>query len=152
MTTNLRSTPRSIQWWLYWRLPTLWWWGVKVKKIAEDDCTVTMRQTWFNQNPFRSAYFAALCGAGELSTGILVRQKIATHDMSMLLTAIEARFMKKATGVTTFTCTEGKTIEQQVQTATEKKEGVVFQVQAKGINEEGALVADITITWSLRLR
>lgn len=105
---------QAIQWWLYWKLPTLWWWGVKVKILTEDRCAISMRYSWFNQNPFRSAYFAALCGAGELSTGLLVQQKTRELDMSMLLVSIEARFVKKATGIITFTCTEGQRIAEYV--------------------------------------
>ncbi len=143
---------QAIQWWLYWKLPTLWWWGVKVKILTEDRCAISMRYSWFNQNPFRSAYFAALCGAGELSTGLLVQQKTRELDMSMLLVSIEARFVKKATGIITFTCTEGQRIAEYVLAAKQTSEGITFDAISTGINKEGAVVAELKITWSLRQR
>lgn len=152
MVINKRPTPKSIQWWLYWKIPTLWWWGVKVKNLTEEQSTVSIRYSWFNQNPFRSAYFAALCGAGELSTGLLVRQHIADQNIAMLLTALEARFLKKAIGAITFTCDQGLVIAQHIETARHQLEGVEFTVPTVGYNEEGLPVIELWITWSVRLR
>ncbi|MGB3545398.1 MAG: hypothetical protein WBA17_00375, partial [Saprospiraceae bacterium] len=45
------------------KLPTLFWWGVRVKSATEDRAEVTIPYTWRTQNPFKSVYFAAQAGA-----------------------------------------------------------------------------------------
>ncbi|MFN3640594.1 MAG: DUF4442 domain-containing protein, partial [Flavobacterium sp.] len=57
---------------LFIKLPSAFWCGVRVKRISEKECVVTVKHRWFNQNPFKSMYFAVQAMAAELSTGALV--------------------------------------------------------------------------------
>ncbi|RMF25391.1 MAG: DUF4442 domain-containing protein, partial [Bacteroidetes bacterium] len=52
-------------------LPSALWWGLRVRAISAEQAEVTIPFNWRTQNPFRSIYFAALAGAGELATGVL---------------------------------------------------------------------------------
>ena len=52
---------------LFFKLPSAYWSGVRVKSINHTTCIVTVKHKWFNQNPFNSMYFAVQAMAAELS-------------------------------------------------------------------------------------
>jgi hypothetical protein len=135
------------------KLPSCWFWGVKVKYCDIDRCEVTVPYNWRTKNPFRSIYFATLCGAGELSTGTLAL--IALHGrvpISMLITAIEANFTKKAVGLITFTCEEGAQIRALVDEAISTGEGREIKVLTIGCDEGGAEVCRMMFNWSFKAK
>jgi len=106
-----------------------------------------------SQNPFRSIYFAAQCSAAELSTGILATLAIAEHgNISMLVSKVEAEYMKKATSKTTFTCEDGQLITDAVQAAIDTNEGQAVTVTSTGIQQSGEIVSVTKFTWSFRVR
>ena len=61
---------------LFFKLPSAFWCGVRLKSITQEQCVTSVRHRWFNQNPFQSMYFAVQAMAAELSTGALVMQNI----------------------------------------------------------------------------
>lgn len=135
------------------KLPSCWFWGVRVKSCNPDKAVVTIPFGWRTQNPFRSIYFAALCGAAELSTGLLAI--MALHErgrISMLITQIEASFTKKAAGLTTFTCDAGVDIRKAVQDAIDSGEGKTIRVLSTGRNEKGEEVCKMWLTWSFKVK
>ena len=135
------------------KLPSCWFWGVRVKYCDTDRCEVTVPYSWRTKNPFRSIYFATLCGAGELSTGTLAL--IALHGrmpVSMLITSIEANFTKKATGVITFTCEEGPQIRAKVDEAIHTGESQEIKVLTIGHNEDGVEVCRVILNWSFKAK
>ena len=88
-------------------LPTAWWWGLRLKHADEHSCSVTIPYNWRTQNPFRSIYFAALAGAGEFSTGAPASAaRDGRGNISMLVIDQKMEFIKKASTVTTFTCSD----------------------------------------------
>src|SRR6266436_2811669 len=101
--------PVKFRFFLLLRLPSAFIAGVRIKYIDENKCAVTIPYKWFSQNPFRSTYFACLAMAGEMSTGLLgmLHTQKNTPPISMLVTGLEANYVKKATGITTFTCEDG---------------------------------------------
>lgn len=135
------------------KLPTLLFWGVRIKSVSPDEAEVYLPYHWRSQNPFRSTYFAALSGAGELAGGLLAMVALAGRsDVSMLVTNIEASFSKKATGLTVFTCVDGTAIRRTVQAAIESGEGQTLAVVSVGKNASGVEVCRITLTWSFKRR
>jgi hypothetical protein len=138
----------------FWqKIPSLIFWGVRVKSADPYRCQVTMPYGWRTQNPFRSIYFAAQCGAAELSTGLL--SIIATHGrgpISMLITGVEAEFVKKADSRTTFTCEEGDKILEVVQRAIDTGEGQEVTVTSTGVQESGEVVSRIRFRWSFKVK
>lgn len=52
-------------------LPAAFFAGLKIELLEETKAIVSVKQKWFNKNPFHSIYFAVLAMAAELSTGIL---------------------------------------------------------------------------------
>lgn len=138
----------------YWqKLPSLSFWGVKIRFCNPFRAEVSIPFRWQTQNPFRSTYFAALCGAAELSTGVLGMIAIENRGrISMLITNLEANFIKKATGQTVFVCEEGDKIQQAVQAAIETKTAQQIKVTSVGSNEAGETIAVVTLTWSFKLK
>ena len=72
----MNFTPSKLNTFLFFKLPSAVWCGVRVKTISEENCLVSVKHRWFNQNPFQSMYFAVLAMAAELPTGALVMYQI----------------------------------------------------------------------------
>ena len=68
---------------LFFKLPSAYLCGVRVKQIDDDHCVVSVKHRWINQNPFNSMYFAVQAMAAELSTGAMVINHI--HDVEVRL-------------------------------------------------------------------
>lgn len=133
------------------RLPSLWFWGVRVETLDGRQCEIFLPHNWRSKNPFRSIYFAALCGAGELASGLLALQHCQNQNVSMLVTKMEATFTKKAVGGIHFRCHQGDQIATAVQQAIQEQSAQTCRVQVVGISEEQPSV-ELWITWSFRQR
>ena len=72
----MEFTPLKLNIFLFFKLPSAFWSGVRVKSISKEQCIVTVKHRWFNQNPFKSMYFAVQAMAAELTTGALVMMQI----------------------------------------------------------------------------
>ncbi len=147
------NTPWKMRLYFWQKLPTLLFWGVRVRYADPHRCEVTLPYGWRTQNPFRSIYFAAQCGAAELSTGLLATTAIRDRGrISMLITGIEAEFVKKAASLTTFTCEEGEQILETVQRAIDTGEGQEIVVNSTGRDAEGADVSRLRFRWSFKVK
>ncbi len=143
----------KIRLYLLQNLPTAFWWGLKVKSCSAYRTEIEIPFNWRTQNPFRSIYFAALAGAGELSTGLMAGLVIRNSQrMSMLVTNVDIDFIKKANTKTTFICDEGIKIIEAVEQAQKTGEGVEVTLESKGTNTNGELVARFNITWSFKVK
>lgn len=134
------------------KLPSAFFSGVRVKQVNEDACLVTVPYKWFSTNPFRSTYFACLSMAAEMSTGVLAMAHVygLKPHVSMLVTKVEGRFLKKATGNSLFTCSAGQRLREVIQTAYTSGEAQEISVDSIGKNIAGETVAEFTITWSFK--
>ena len=147
------GTPWKFRLYTLSRLPSLAFWSVRVKSISPERCEITLPYGWRTQNPFRSIYFAAQCGAAELSTGLLSILSIEGRGrISMLITKVEAEFIKKADQLTTFTCEEGPAIREAVQRAIESGEGEEIRVLSTGVQADGKVVSRLYFTWSFKVK
>jgi hypothetical protein len=151
---GLLRHPLRFRLFLFLKLPSAFFSGVRIKAVDEGSCAVTVPYKWFSQNPFRSTYFACLAMAAEMSTGTLalihVHKRVPA--VSMLVIKLEATYFKKATGMTTFICMDGNTIWQTVLKAVETGEAQVITATSTGRNESGELVAEFFVTWSFRAK
>ncbi len=59
-------TPKKITAFTFFKLPSVYWLGIRVKSISEDTCTVKVKHRWINQNPFKSLFWAVQGMAAEL--------------------------------------------------------------------------------------
>ena len=128
--------------------------GLKIVHIDEEVCRISTRLTFLTKNPFRSTYFAVLSMAAELSTGLyaLLFTTGVHPGVALIITGLNAKFLKKATGTTIFTCREGEKLRQAVVQARETGEAAVTTVKSVGKNEVGETVAEFEFTWSFKQR
>ncbi len=134
------------------KIPAAYFSGVRVVKVDEQHSVVSVPFGWFTQNPFNSTYFACLSMAAEMSTGVLAMAH-SYHSqprISMLVIANEARFFKKATGKTYFTCIDGDEIKKAIDKSKNTGEGQTITVKTKGYNDQQELVAEFLFTWSFK--
>ncbi|MBO9566767.1 MAG: DUF4442 domain-containing protein [Niastella sp.] len=139
---------------LFTKLPAAFFSGVRLMDVDEKQCTVTVPYKWFSQNPFRSTYFACLAMAAELSTGSLAMVHIYKRKpaVSMLIVKMEATYLKKATGTTTFTCAEGVPLREAVERAIATGDSQTLVTRSSGVNEQGESVAEFLFTWSFKIK
>jgi len=139
---------------LFFKLPSAFISGVRVKQIDENKCVVTVKHRWINQNPFNSMYFAVQAMAAELSTGALVISEIqkSGKKISMLVANNKSNFSKKATGRITFTCDDGALAAQSIKEAIATGEGQTFWMKSLGTNEKGEQVSEMDFEWSVRVK
>ncbi len=139
---------------LFSKLPSAYFSGVRVQQASEEKCIVTVPFKWFSQNPFKSTYFACLSMAAEMSTGVLGLAHIHGRKpgVSMLVVNIKGDFMKKAIGKTTFTCNDGIAIKQTIESAIGTGEGKTITAKSTGVNEQGEVVAVFEVTWSFKAK
>ena len=151
---QLIKHPLKFRMFLFYKLPSAYFAGVRIKSISTETCQVTVPYKWFSQNPFRSTYFACLAMAAEMSTGALAMAH--THKskpaISMLVTQVEGNFIKKATDQTAFTCEDGARIRDIIADAVSSGEAKTIKAKSTGINKAGELVAEFYITWSFKAR
>ncbi|WP_271406450.1 DUF4442 domain-containing protein [Tenacibaculum soleae] len=150
----MKFTPRKINFFTLFKLPSAYICGIKVKSITEEKSLVTVKHRWINQNPFKSMFWAVQGMAAELSTGILVMQSIdaSKRKVSMLVTNMNATFTKKATGRIMFECNDGVAIKEAIQKSVETGEGQIVLVTSEGINKEGVSVSKFEFEWSLKVK
>lgn len=136
------------------KLPSAFFCGVRVVDADENSCAVKVPYKWFSQNPFKSTYFACLSMAAEMSTGVLALAHIHKRQpaVSMLVLKVEGSFIKKATGITIFTCEDGLTIKQTIEDAIISHEGKIVTARSYGRNAAGDMVAEFAITWSFKVK
>ena len=134
------------------KLPSAFFCGVRVVDADENKCAIKVPYKWFSQNPFKSTYFACLSMAAEMSTGLLGLMHVHKRQpaVSMLVVKIEGNFIKKATGITVFTCEDGNAIKKTIEDAVFSNEGKIITAKSYGRNDAGEIVADFAVTWSFK--
>ena len=150
----MEYSPAKLNAFLFLKLPSAFWSGVRVKTISQEQCVVTVKHRWFNQNPFKSMYFAVRAMAAELTTGALVMMKIKNSGkkISMLVANNNGNFSKKATGRITFTCKDGNLIDEAIQKTIATGEGQTIWMKSIGVNGKGEQVSEMNFEWSIKLK
>ena len=139
---------------LFSKLPSAFFCGVRVQQADENKCVVSVPFKWLSQNPFKSTYFACLSMAAEMSTGVLGLAHIYKKNpaVSMLVVNINGNFLKKAVGKTTFTCEDGLLIRQTIEDAITDGQGKTITAKSTGLNQQGEIVATFEVTWSFKAK
>ena len=150
----MEFTPLKLNIFLFFKLPSAFWSGVRVKSISKEQCVVTVKHRWFNQNPFKSMYFAVQAMAAELTTGALLMMQIkkSGKNISMLVANNNSNFSKKATGRITFTCNDGHLIEEAIKQTIATGEGQTIWMKSVGVNEKREQVSEMNFEWSIKLK
>lgn len=150
----MKFTPAKLNTFLFFKLPSAFWSGVRVKVIEDTTCVATVKHRWFNQNPFNSMYFAVQAMAAELTTGALVMKQIkdSGKSISMLVANNKCSFTKKATGRITFTCTDGNLITEAIKNTIATGEGQTLWMKSIGTDEKGDQVSIMEFEWTIRVK
>lgn len=151
---KLMKHPLKFRMFLFSKLPSAFFAGVRVKEIDEKKCVVTVPYKWFSQNPFRSTYFACLSMAAEMSTGSLSMMHVYKRvpPVSMLVVKVESEYFKKAIGKTIFVCEDGDKIEKAVEESIATSESRIVRARSVGRNKNDEVVAEFFITWSFKVK
>ena len=151
---QLIKHPIKFRMFLLSKLPSAFFSGVRIIDADENKCSVKVPYKWFSTNPFKSTYFACLSMAAEMSTGVLAMAHIYKREppVSMLVSKVEGSFLKKATGITIFTCEDGAVIRQTIEDAIMSGEGKIVTAKSYGRNNATEIVAEFSITWSFKVK
>lgn len=147
-------TPGRFRLFLFLKIPLAFIAGIRLNQVSKEACSLSLRHRWWNQNPFKSIYFGAMAMCAEISTGLLVMNRIQAENanVSMLVTNMKADFTKKATGKITFTCTLDNEFEKTFQSVLISDEGQTHTLRSVGIDQDGDEVATFYFTWSIKRR
>ncbi len=144
----------SVNTFMFFKLPSAWWCGVRLKYMDETKAVSTVRHRWRNQNPFKSMFWAVQGMAAELATGAMVTSQIRATGkrISMLVQNNTANFSKKATGRITFTCEDGHLIKDALEKTIATGEGQTIWMKSVGVNSDGVVVSTFNFEWTVRLK
>jgi hypothetical protein len=159
MTNNQEKTIKSLQsgfnFFMYTalNLPSLAFWGTRLKEINLDQCIAVISLNHRTKNPFKSMYFSVLIGGGELATGLLLRVHLPkAEEYSMLVVNMEAQFHKKAVGKIRFVCNQRNEIERFLSGLDKKGDSGQLLLTSKAMNEADDVVGEFKILWSVKRR
>ena len=148
-----QSTSSFFRLFLLRKLPLAFIAGVRVVQLDEKACVTKMKFGWINQNPFKSMYFAAMQMAGELATGLLLYQYVASgHQFSMLLISIQADYFKKAVGTIFFSCNKSHEMDGFISELQKTDLGIQKTFTVIATNEAKEEVAKFEFTWSCKTK
>ncbi len=150
----MKITPRKINLFMLFKLPSAFFCGVRVVSISDSEAVVKVKHRWINQNPFKSLYWAVQGMASEFANGILVMQEIkkSNRKISMLVTHQEGRFTKKATGKILFKCSDGNLVKETIQKSIETGEGQIIHLKTDGYDANGDKVSQFIYEWSIKVK
>jgi len=151
---KLVNHPFKFSWFLFYKLPSAFFSGVRVREINEEKCITSVPYKWLTQNPFRSTYFASLAMAAEMSTGVIALSNVYKRkpSISTLVVKMEATYFKKAIEKIYFTCEQGKEIAAIIDEAVSLGEGKSIVAKSTGKNKSGEIVAEFLFTWSFKAK
>ena len=151
---NVKVTPTSINFFMFFKLPSAWWSGVRLHSINEAECVVKLKHRWINQNPFRSIFWAVQGMAAEMTTGAFLMREInlSGKNISMLVSNNTAKFTKKATGRIRFVCNKGLEVKKLIQKAIDTGEAQTLWIDSTGYNEDDTIVSHFSFEWSVKTR
>jgi len=136
------------------KLPLAFLTGFKIVELDESKCVTRVKYSYLNKNPFRSTFWAVLGMAAELSTGAyaILATKGKGESIAVILVDTHAKFVKKATGVTTFTCSNWFEFDKAADRAIETGEPQTATGRAIGSNSDGETIALFEFAWSFKIR
>lgn len=149
-----QSTSFKFRMFLLMKLPSAFFSGVKVVSLNNESCKTSVPYKWFSQNPFKSTYFACQAMAAELSTGLPAIMAIEKRNprVSMLVVDMQAVYVKKAVGITTFECKDVLAITTAVEKAVSTGEGQTIKAEVIGSDNKRNEISRFYFTWSFKAK
>ena len=148
----MKSKLFSLNTYTFFKIPSLWWSGVRVTQLDDHVAEVSVKHSWVNQNPFNSIFWAVQGMAAELSTAIFLMAiiKKSRQSVSMLVLNNKAVFKKKAKGLVKFHCRQGELASKMVSKAINTGEAVTINLKSMGTDTTGDVVSEFEFKWSVK--
>ena len=145
---------RNFNFYMFFKIPSAWWSGVRLEAMGDTEAQTRVRHRWFNQNPFRSMFWAVQGMAAEFATGAMVMYHIrqSGRPVSMLVINNKANFSKKATGLVRFRCEDGEAFKKALEAALRTGEGQTVWMKAIGTDSQGDVVSTFLFEWSIKVK
>lgn len=149
-----KLTVGNINKFLFFKLPSAYFSGVRIKSLNSTKAIATVKHRWINQNPFNSLYWAVQGMTSELATGVLVMKAIdaSGKNISMLVRHQQGSFTKKAVGRIDFICKDGQLVEDAIQRTIASGEGETVTMISEGFDAQGDSVSKFEYTWGLKVK
>ncbi|MEP2937219.1 MAG: DUF4442 domain-containing protein [Gilvibacter sp.] len=150
----MKTTASKINTFLFFKLPSAYFCGVRTKSLSDTHCITSVKHRWINQNPFKSMFWAVQGMAAELATGALVMSHIRASNarVSMLVANNKATFSKKARGRIIFECTDGAKIQEAIALTLQTGEGQTCWMHANGVDAAGDIVSEFSFEWTVKAK
>lgn len=150
----MKVTPARFNIFMFFKLPSAWWSGVRLHSLNESECIVKVKHSWINQNPFKSMFWAVQGMAAEMTTGAFLTREInlSGENISMLVSNNTAKFTKKATGKIRFVCNKGLEVKKLIQKAVDTGDSQTLWIDSTGYNEDNLVVSHFSFEWSVKTR
>ena len=128
--------------------------GLRLERLDESECRVSLPGGWRTQNPFRSMYFAAQAMAAEMSTGApaLLLVQDAPASIALILVELRAVFGKRIQGRASFTFTDVAGMQAAIARAAAGSEPERYVARSIGRTADGVVAAEFEVTWSFKRR
>lgn len=151
---KLMVNPVTFKAGMYAKLPMAALADCKIIQLDEEVCKVTVPYKFLNRNPFGTTYWAVLGMAAEMAGGalLLMYAHKTQPSVSTFVTANTSKFIKTATGLTTFVCNDGALIREKVRLALETKNADSFITSTTAYDKNGNIIAEFTFEWSIKAR
>jgi hypothetical protein len=146
--------PWSFRMYLLAKLPLAACAGLRLRRLEEDGCTVSLPGGWRTQNPFRSAYFAAQMMAAEMSTGAPAVALVqgAPASVALILREVRAVFTKKIVGTSLYTFADIRGLREAVERAAAQPDETRYTARVVGTTLDGAPASEFEVMWSFKRR
>ena len=128
--------------------------GVSLNKLNNKECELTVPYRFLNKNPFNTTYWAVLGMVAEMGSGalLLMYTNKMQPSVSTFVVGCECKFIKTATGLTTFKCDQGLEIAEKVMKTCQTFEAQEIVCKTIAYNEQGEIVAEFIFTWGVKAR
>ena len=128
--------------------------GMRITKIDDESCEVTVPYKFLNKNPFKTTYWAVLGMAAEMAGGaiLLTYVRNCKPSIATFVVGCESKFVNRALGVSTFVCEDVQLFKNKIEEAVALDEPLTFDSTSIGYAKDGTVVSEFSFTWSIKPR
>lgn len=146
--------PWNFRLYLLSRLPLATCAGLRLVRLDQQECVVSLPGGWRTQNPFGSTYFAAQAMAAEMSTGApaLLLAQGARQSVALILVELRAAFSRRIVGPSRYACPDIAGLKDAVERACAQDQPVLFTARSTARDRDDAICSVFEVTWSFKRR
>jgi acyl-coenzyme A thioesterase PaaI-like protein len=148
---------RKMRWKLFLlglvKIPIIGFVRPKLISINKEEIVVSIELRRRTKNHLNSMYFGALAVGADVAAGILAyyNSEILQRKTSLAFKGIKAEFLKRSESDIRFVCSEGKKIENMLQTCISSEERQNESITVYALNNLGEQVAVFEMILSLKV-